>query len=81
MTAKHYSSVIMKVPNIFLCPLHLLHAVMGLHIFSAGYAQLAPGDCLVTVDLQDKLPECEESAHFHQSSRADKFGALNAEGF
>lgn len=38
----------MKVPNIFLCSLHLLHAIMGLHIFSAGYAQLAVTYCHVT---------------------------------
>lgn len=38
----------MKAPNIFLCSLHLLHAIMGLHIFSAGYAQLALSYCLVT---------------------------------
>jgi len=40
----------------FCCSLHLLHAIMGLHIFSVGYAQLALSYCLVT------------SAHTRQTS-------------
>lgn len=51
IAAKYYSSIIIKVPNIFLCSLHLLHAIMGLHIFSAGYAQLALSYCRVTSAL------------------------------
>lgn len=48
IAAEYCSSIIIKVPNIFLCALHLLHAIMGLNIFSAGYAQLTLSYCLVT---------------------------------
>lgn len=51
MAAKYNPNLIIKAPNTFLCPLHLLPAIKWLHIFSTGYAQLAIGDCLVAVIL------------------------------
>lgn len=60
MAAKHRPNLITKAPNTFLCPLHLLPAVKGLHIFSTGYAQLALGDCLVTVVLTRQTSSMQE---------------------
>lgn len=60
IAAKYCSSIIIKVRNIFLCALHLLHAIMGLHIFSAGYAQLALSYCLVTSIPTRQTPLMQE---------------------
>lgn len=48
IAAKCYSRIVTKIPNIVLCLLHLFHALMGLRIFSSGYAQVACRYCLVT---------------------------------
>lgn len=45
---------------IYFCVRHLLHAVMGLHIFSAGCAQLALSYCLVTSIPTRQTPSMQE---------------------
>lgn len=72
MAAKHYSNLITKAPNTFLCPLHLLPAVKRLHILSTGYAQLALGDCLVTAVLTrqtSSMQEVSSSSSVQQSTQ------------